>query len=93
MLLVVARFRRAMTIRQLLATNLRNLRHAAGMSQEELADRAGVNRNYIGMIERCENAATVDVVGQLAEALDVAPGELLMEASTFQRDRNPIPKK
>lgn len=63
------------------------------MSQEELADRAGVNRNYVGMIERCENAATVDVIGQLAEALDVSPGELLMEAGTVQRDRNPTPKK
>jgi transcriptional regulator with XRE-family HTH domain len=77
--MVVARFRRAMTIRQLLATNLRNLRHAAGMSQEELADRAQVNRNYVGMIERCENAASVDVIGQLADALDVPASDLLKE--------------
>lgn len=93
MLIVVARFRRAMTIRQLLATNLRNLRHAAGISQEELADRAGVNRNYVGMIERCENAATVDVIGQLAEALDVAPSELLSEPGATQNGGELSPRR
>jgi len=42
-----------------------------GLSQEELADQAGLNRNYIGMIERRENAATVDTLEALAEALQV----------------------
>lgn len=49
------------------------------MSQEDLADRAGLNRNYVGMIERCENAATVDMIGQLAEALDVSPLDLFRD--------------
>jgi transcriptional regulator with XRE-family HTH domain len=47
------------------------------LSQEELADRAGVNRNYVGMVEREENAPTVDVLEQLAGALNVEPIELL----------------
>lgn len=79
MLSVFARFRRDMTTRQLLAKNLRNLRHAAGMSQEELADKADINRNYVGMIERSENAASVDVLEQLAKALDVPVSDLLRE--------------
>jgi transcriptional regulator with XRE-family HTH domain len=42
-----------------------------GFTQEELADRAGLNRNYVGMIEREENASTVDTLEALAEALEV----------------------
>lgn len=62
-----------MTLRGLVAVNLRRLRQERGLSQEELADRAKVNRNYVGMIERQENAATIDTLEQLATALDVDP--------------------
>ena len=64
-------------LRGVLARNLRRLRRARGLSQEELAGRAGLNRNYVGMIEREENAATVDVLERLAEVLGVAAPELL----------------
>lgn len=56
-----------------MARNLIRLRHEKGMSQEELADRADINRNYVGMIERCENAATVDMLENLAKALGKEP--------------------
>jgi transcriptional regulator with XRE-family HTH domain len=59
------------------ARNLRRLRQKRGLSQEELADRAGLNRNYVGMIEREENAPTVDALEQLAKALDINAAELL----------------
>lgn len=62
-----------MTLREIVARNLRQIRHAKGMSQEELADRAGINRNYVGMLERSEHAATVDMLEQLAAALDIEP--------------------
>ena len=45
------------------------------ISQEELADKADINRNYVGMIERSENAASVDTLEKLAGALDVEPDE------------------
>lgn len=64
-------------LRGVLAGNLRRLRRARGLSQEELAGRAGLNRNYIGMIEREENAATVDVLERLAGVLGVRATELL----------------
>src|SRR3712207_6864365 len=54
-------------------------RSARGLSQEELAGRAGLNRNYVGMIEREENAATVDVLERLAEVLGVRAPDLLLE--------------
>jgi transcriptional regulator with XRE-family HTH domain len=66
-----------MGLRGVLARNLRHLRGAQGLSQEELAGRAGLNRNYVGMIEREENAATVNVLERLAEVLSVRASELL----------------
>lgn len=62
-----------MRLREIVARNLRRLRHAKGLSQEELADRAGINRNYVGMLEREENAATVDMLERLAEVLETDP--------------------
>ncbi|MGH7074541.1 MAG: helix-turn-helix domain-containing protein [Stellaceae bacterium] len=70
-----------MSLRKLVAKNLRRARRAKGLSQEELADRAGVNRNYIGMLEREENAATVDMIEKLAEVLEIDPVELLSRRS------------
>jgi transcriptional regulator with XRE-family HTH domain len=66
-----------MKLRAVVARNLRRLRQAGGLSQEELADRAGINRNYVGMLEREENSATVDMLEKLAEVLDVDPAEFL----------------
>jgi transcriptional regulator with XRE-family HTH domain len=51
-----------MTLRRILARNLKRLRRERGLTQEELADLAGLNRNYVGMIERQENAASVDTL-------------------------------
>ena len=66
-----------MTIREVVAKNLRRARQAKRLSQEELADRAGINRNYVGMLEREEHAATVDMLEKLAEVLEIDPIEFL----------------
>ena len=68
-----------MKLRRTVARNLKRLRREKGMSQEELADRADINRNYVGMIERSENAATVDMLEKLADALDAKPVEFFHE--------------
>ncbi|MDZ4842717.1 MAG: helix-turn-helix transcriptional regulator [Hyphomicrobium aestuarii] len=60
-----------MKLRRTVARNLRRLRAERNLSQEALADLAELNRNYVGMIERCENAATVDTLEALAKALNV----------------------
>ena len=62
-----------MRLREIVARNLRRLRHAKGMSQEELADRADINRNYVGMLEREQHAATIDMLEKLADVLEVDP--------------------
>ncbi|MBR0945502.1 transcriptional regulator with XRE-family HTH domain [Bradyrhizobium japonicum] len=64
-----------MSLREIVATNLRRLRHAKSLSQEELADRAGINRNYVGMLEREQHSATVDMLEKLAEVLEADPVE------------------
>ena len=63
--------------RRILAQNLRRLRRERGLSQEALADLAGVNRNYVGLLAREENAASVDVLDQLATAFEIDPIALL----------------
>ena len=66
-----------MTLRRTLARNLKRLRRERGLTQEELADLAGLNRNYVRMIERQENAAPVDTLEALAEALQIKAAQLL----------------
>lgn len=50
---------------------VRELRMARGISQEELAFRAGMHRTYIGMIERAERNITLGNIQRLADALDI----------------------
>ena len=66
-----------MDLKEVMAINLRRLRHAKGMTQEELAERAGLSARYIGAIERADVSASVTVLGQVAEALDVEATELV----------------
>jgi transcriptional regulator with XRE-family HTH domain len=64
-----------MKLRGVVAKNLRDLRKAKGLSQEELADRAAIDRNYVGIVERSANSVSVDVLEKLADALEVNPSE------------------
>ena len=52
-------------------------RKALGLSQEQHADKAGVHRTYIGMIERAEKNVTLCNIERLAKALNVPICELL----------------
>lgn len=53
------------------AEKVRALRISKGISQEELADLAGVHRTYIGMIERAEKNITLKNIEKIANALGV----------------------
>jgi transcriptional regulator with XRE-family HTH domain len=50
---------------------VRDERDRLGLSQEELASRAGVHRTYIGMIERAEKNITLQNIEKIAKALDL----------------------
>lgn len=59
---------------------IRGLRLEVGLSQEALADEAGVDRSYIGGIERGEhNVALVNLV-KIAQALKITTADLLAKA-------------
>ncbi|SDG96653.1 helix-turn-helix domain-containing protein [Pelagibacterium luteolum] len=66
-----------MGIRDVFAQNLKTLRLARGLSQEELAHRAEVDRTYISSLERCVYGASIDVVDRLAAVLGVEAADLL----------------
>ena len=48
-----------------------------GWSQETLAELAGLNRTFVGAIERCEHNSTLATVEKLAKAFDLSVAELL----------------
>ena len=66
--------------RVLIAANLRRLRAMRGLSQEALADHAGIHRTYLGSVERAERNVAIDNICRLASALDVDVRELLEPA-------------
>lgn len=51
---------------------VRKLRNVLGLSQEKLAEKAGVHRTYIGMIERGEKNITLSNIEKIASALGVS---------------------
>lgn len=56
---------------------LRAAREAAGLSQEALAYEAGVDRTYVGMVERAERVPSLKTVWAFAEALGLEPADLV----------------
>lgn len=56
---------------------VRELRLGQGLSQEDLADRAGLHRTAVSFIERAQRSATLETVARLASALGVEPAELM----------------
>jgi transcriptional regulator with XRE-family HTH domain len=66
-----------MDLRQVFAANLRRLRHAKGLSQENLAYEASVNRTYMSKLEKGASYPGLEIIGKLAEVLEVEPADLL----------------
>jgi transcriptional regulator with XRE-family HTH domain len=66
-----------MDLKDALAVNVRRIRHEKEMTQEELADQAGLSARYLGSIERAAVSASVTVLGQLADALRVDASDLI----------------
>lgn len=66
-----------MSSRQVVAKNLRMFRERLGLSQEELAHKAGVDRTYVSSLERQRYGATVDTLDKLAFAMGIKTADLL----------------
>jgi transcriptional regulator with XRE-family HTH domain len=63
--------------RRLFAANLRRLRRAAGVTQEHLAEAAGLDRSYISLVENARANVSLDVICRIATVLRVRPVDLL----------------
>jgi transcriptional regulator with XRE-family HTH domain len=63
----------------IVGNNIKKYRKKLSISQEELADKAGLHRTYIGGIERGERNITLDSLQVIAVALNIAPVELIVE--------------
>ncbi|MEZ0058113.1 transcriptional regulator with XRE-family HTH domain [Bradyrhizobium elkanii] len=76
-----------MDLRQLFATNLRRIRHARKLSQEQLAHDAGVDRAYMSRVERAVTWVGLEIIGKLADVLEVDAVEF------FRRPARPSSRK
>lgn len=70
---------RFLGLNQVVASNLRRLRKELGISQEDLAEKCGLHRTYVGAIERSERNITLQTLEKLAESLAVSPHDLLKD--------------
>lgn len=77
-----------MDLREVLAKNLRKLRHEKGLSQDDLAYEAEVSRSYLSQLEKAAFYASLKTVAKLAKVLDVEGWELLKDES-----RSPVLRK
>ena len=69
-----------MDMRKLVGRNAARLRKAAGLTQEQLAERSGFSQQYISKLEQGRRNPTVVTLYELAEALGVSHVELVRDA-------------
>jgi transcriptional regulator with XRE-family HTH domain len=83
----------AQDLRRLLGERIRELRKQAGLTQEDLADRADTNFRNIGGIERGERHIQLNTLARIAQALDVPPSVLLEALPKLPpKPKPPMPK-
>lgn len=77
-----------MDLRGVFATNLRRLRNAKGLSQDDLAYGAEVSRSYLSQLEKGAFYASLKISGRLADELGVEPAELLKNPRARRSERS-----
>jgi transcriptional regulator with XRE-family HTH domain len=74
------------SLREIFAKNLRENRKKCSLSQEKLAEKAGVSTHYIAVIELAKNFPAADVIERLAEALGIDVQELFVSSHSIDDD-------
>ena len=74
--------------RERVGARVRQLRKAAGLTQEQLARRAGMDYKYLGSVERGERNVTLENLERIVKALGVEPYDLF----AFRADKRASPK-
>lgn len=80
-----------MDVRQTIGWNLRSLRVARGFSQERLALATGIDRSYVGRIERGSENVTVSTLEILSKVLKVHVSALFTEVDKDAETPKPMP--
>jgi transcriptional regulator with XRE-family HTH domain len=76
----------------MLGNELRKAREAAGLTQEQLAFAAGVDRTYISQLEGDKKSPTVTVLFKLCGSLGVAPSKIIAKVERSQRGARKQPR-
>jgi len=71
-----------MDLKEILSTNLRQMRNESGRTQEEMAHVLGISSRYLGSIERAKVSPSVTLLGTFASALGVSACELITPAKS-----------
>ena len=66
-----------MAPREIVATKVKRLRERRGLTQEALAEKAGISRTYLARLETARHDPTLSMLEKLAKALRVKVGRLL----------------
>ena len=69
-------------IREILALNLKEYRRKNGLTQEKLAEKAGISANYLSMVEISRKFPTPEMLDRLAQALNIQTFRLFDPAAT-----------
>jgi transcriptional regulator with XRE-family HTH domain len=77
-----------MDLRDIFAVNLRRLRSAKGLSQDDVAYDAGISRSYLSQLEKGSFYASLRIIGRLADVLEVEPAEFLKSPVKTGRRRS-----
>lgn len=76
--------------RKLVAWNIRRLRVERGLSQERLAFDSGIDRAYLGALERSQENPTVDLLDRIAAILGVSIGDLFKLPAIGEKPPSPL---
>lgn len=79
-----------MSVQETFAQNMRIFRIRKGLSQETLAEKCGLHRTYIGLIEQKNCNVTLETMQKIAIALEVSPIELLKEPHPYDNETSDI---
>jgi transcriptional regulator with XRE-family HTH domain len=71
-------------LKEIVAINVRRLRHDRGWTQEDLADLVGLSARYVGQIERAQASMTITVLGRIANAFEVEAAKLVTRSRRRQ---------
>lgn len=70
----------------MLGEEIRKARVSAGFSQEALADKAGLHRTYISLLERNKKSPTIDTLFRICKALDVSASSLIKKVEANRNE-------